>query len=314
MEDVQPLSEQTARTLLSILAPGSELVSITVADGSFSNYTHIVTARLKDGSPYKIVVRRYKVFGDYDRGEKAIREFKTFELLHQYQVPGPEALHLDPTGDVLGIPGIVTRFVEGKLIMDAPATPLDWARKLARTLAKIHSLPLDEATKTFLLRGNSEASWFLKSDSPPGYMQAYPNGTDLWHLMKGLYPKLQADIHSLLHIDYWYGNILWHEDQISAVIDWEEAAYGDAAYDVAYALMNITLMGFPQAADEFLNVYQAELGREIKNLAFWKLAACVRPMTDPQDWKVAGAEGDNTSIFLKFIEDAKMEIWRNGRL
>lgn len=39
------LSEQTARTLLNVLAPNSELLSIAVPEGSFSNYTHIVTAR-----------------------------------------------------------------------------------------------------------------------------------------------------------------------------------------------------------------------------------------------------------------------------
>jgi aminoglycoside phosphotransferase (APT) family kinase protein len=79
-------------------------------------------------------------FGDYDRSEKALREFKTFEYLHRYGIPAPEPLNLDDSGSLLGTPGIVTRFVPGKLIMTAPANPPDWARKLAVTLAKIHSL------------------------------------------------------------------------------------------------------------------------------------------------------------------------------
>ena len=123
--DENNLSEQTANSLLNIIKPGSELTSIAVADGSFSNYTHIVTAQVKDGSPYKVVVRRYKVFGEYDRGEKARREFKTFQLLNQHKVPAPEALFLDDTGVVLGIPGIVTRFVEGSLMMDTPTDQMD---------------------------------------------------------------------------------------------------------------------------------------------------------------------------------------------
>jgi len=309
MEEItNNLSEQTARTLLSILAPGSALTSIAIPNGSFSNYTHIVTAQLKDGSPYQVVVRRYKVFGDYDRGEKARREFQTFELLNQHKVPAPEALYLDEKGDVLGIPGIVTRFVEGTHKMDTPSDPLDWARKLARTLAKIHSIQCGEAEQKFLLKGNSEATWFLKYDEPPQYMQEYPGGADLWHMLRELSSKLQADTPVLLHIDYWSGNILWHENEISAVIDWEEAAYGDPAVDVAYARMNIILMGLPDAADEFVRVYELETGHALKNLGFWELAASVRPMTDPEDWKVAGTSGQNTSIFLKFIEDAKKKV------
>lgn len=302
------LSEHIAHKVLNILAPQSELFSITVPDGSFSNYTNIVTAKLKDGSFYKIVVRRYKVFGDYDRGEKAVREYKTFKLLNQYQVPSPEALYLDETGEVLEIPGMVSKFVNGKLIMDAPADPFDWASKLAKTLAKIHSISCGEEEQKFLLDGNSEASWFLRFDAPPKYMQDYSGGTDLWHLTKKLYPQIESVQPSLMHIDYWSGNILWHENEISAVIDWEEASYGDPAYDVAYARMNMILMGLPEAADEFLRVYEFETGSKIKNLGFWELASAVRPMTDPVDWKINGDEGENTNFFLKFIEDAKKKL------
>jgi len=43
--------------------------------GSFSNHTHLVEASLPDGEPIKLVVRRYQEYGDYDRGEKARREW-----------------------------------------------------------------------------------------------------------------------------------------------------------------------------------------------------------------------------------------------
>jgi len=302
------LSEQTARHILEIVLPGSALTSIKVPDGSFSNYTHIVTAQLPDGNFRQIVVRRYKVFGNYERGEKARREFKTFELLNQHHLPAPEALYLDENGDVLEIPGIVTGFVEGKLLMDTPSEPLEWARKLAKMLAKIHSIPCGEEQQQFLLKGNAEASWVVKYDQPPAYMQNYPGGVDVWQWMRQHYPNIQTDIPVLLHLDYWSGNILWHANKISAVIDWEEAAYGDPAVDVAYARMNMILMGVPEAADEFRRVYESARGYRVKNLGFWELAASVRPMTDPIDWKVAGADGDNKDIFVTFIEDVKKKI------
>lgn len=303
-DTIGDLSETTTRNLLGAIAPGSVLESIRVADGSFSNYTHIVNARLKDGNLYKVVVRRYKIFGDYDRGEKARREFRTFELLNQHNIPAPEALYLDETGDVLEIPGIVTRFVEGSLLLEAPPDPMDWARKLARTLAKVHSIPIGDDEKKFLLKGNAEATWFLKPEEPPEYMKNYAGGEGVWQTLHERLPSIQFNSPTLMHIDYWSGNILWHENEISAVIDWEEAAYGDPIYDVAYARMNIFLMGLADAADEFLRVYQSESGIKIRNLGFWGLAATVRPMIDPVDNNVASGEGFDR--LQKFISDTQL--------
>ena len=304
MDDVNlALAEETARAVLNLVTPGSELISITTAQGSFSNYTHILTSRLQNGSLYRIVVRRYKLFGNYDRGEKARREFKTFELLNRYGIPAPAALYLDETGEVLEIPGIITRFVEGSLLLDAPSDPVVWARKLAGTLANIHAIPCGAEEQEFLLKGNPEASWFLNSDGPPGYMQAYPGGSELWQILRNRFPNIEPDLPVLLHLDYWSGNILWYEDEISAVIDWEEAAYGDPAVDAGYAAMNMVLMGLPEAADEFIKAYEAQTGRELRNLGFWELAAAVRPMIDPEVWKIHKPPGSNR--FQNFIEGAK---------
>ena len=303
------LNELQAEKILALLkrvATGSSLLNVELLPGSFSNHTHLVETRLPNGKPYKIVVRRYKIFGDYDRGEKARREFKTFELLNQHQVPAPQALLLDETGEILGAPGIVTRFVEGSLLLEAPSDAMDWARKLAKMLAKIHSIPCGKNQQNFLLKGNAEASWFLKYDSAPKYMQDYPGGADLWQMLRELYPNIREVHPSLLHIDYWSGNILWHKNEISAVLDWEEAAYGDPAIDVGYARMNMFLMTLPEAADEFLSVYESHMGHKVENLGFWELAAAVRPMTDPVDWKVTNTPGLN--ILLKFIEAAKKRV------
>ena len=297
---------ESARALLDLLAPDSELISFSIAEGSFSNYTHVLTARHKDGRPYRVVVRRYKVFGNYDRGEKAQREFKTFELLNRHAVPAPEPLLLDVSGDTLGLPGIVVSFVEGSLLLDAPPDPLIWARKLAGTLAKIHSITCGEEEQEFLLKGNAEASWFLNSESPPAYMQAYPGGSELWSLLQDQLPKVERVSPVLLHIDYWSGNILWHENEISAVIDWEEAAYGDPAIDVGYAAMNMALMGLTEAGDEFIRTYESKTGRVLRNLGFWELAAAVRPMIDPQDWQIHQPPGSDR--FQQFIEQAKIKI------
>ena len=101
------LPPETAQTLLEKIAPGSRLQSVELLPGSFSNHTHLVEARLPNGGTLKCVVRRYQVYGDYDRGKKARREFKAFELMNRSGIPSPEPLFLDNTGGLLGAPGIV---------------------------------------------------------------------------------------------------------------------------------------------------------------------------------------------------------------
>ena len=88
----------------------------------------------------------------------------------------------------------------------------------------------------------------------------------------------------MVHIDYWPGNVLWDQGQITAVVDWEEAAYGDPAIDVAYCRMEMFLSGRGHVADEFLDAYQTEVGMQVANLGFWELAASARPMFNPEGW------------------------------
>ena len=100
-------ARETVHALLQQIAPGSDLLAIESLPGSYSNLTHLVDARTADGSSFRVVVRRYKVFGSYDRGEKARREFSTFQLLQRNGIPSPQPLYLDETGAVLGSPGNV---------------------------------------------------------------------------------------------------------------------------------------------------------------------------------------------------------------
>jgi aminoglycoside phosphotransferase (APT) family kinase protein len=299
------LSEETAHELLARLCPGSSLMNVTLMPGSFSNHTHLVEARSEDGRVSRYALRRYQVFGNYDRGEKARREFKAFELMNRRGIPSPEPLLLDDTGELLGVPGIVEGFVEGRLMLETPEDPIDWARKAAVMLARIHSIPLSEADRSFLLKSNDEAVWFLyfPGGKPPDYMSSFPGGAELWEMIRDLHPRVKPVPPGLIHGDFWEGNILWNEGEISAVLDWEEAGYGDPAIDVSYALMNLRLRGLDTAAEAFLQAYESERGRKLENLGFWQLAAAVRPMVDLIDWNMDRPE--NMGRFKEFIAEAE---------
>jgi aminoglycoside phosphotransferase (APT) family kinase protein len=223
------------------------------------------------------------------------------QLLKNHGLPVPEPLYLDDTGKILGSPGIVTRYVPGKLHMARPYPP-QWAEILAKTLARIHTLPINASETPFLLDANSEVLWFLKSkESAPEYISDHPKGNALWQAMLDYLPKLISVEPSLVHIDYWSGNILWDEGTISAIVDWEEAAQGDPEIDVAYCRMDMILCGMREAADTFLTAYEKETGRPVSNLGFWELAAAVRPMFKPEGWI---SESPSKERFADLVDEA----------
>ena len=91
-------------------------------------------------------------------------------------------------------------------------------------------------------------------------------------------------------MDYWHGNVLWHENRVSAVVDWDFASFGDPAIDVAYFRMNMYLRGVKVAADIFLKCYEEGSGAAVQNLGFWEMAAAARPLPDPVLWIPASRE------------------------
>ena len=281
-------SQETVRALLEVIAPGSTISRIRPLAGSYSNFTHLVEALSADGSPSRVVMRRY-VYGD--RAKKARVEFSTLAFLQEHGIPAPEPLYLDEHGTLLGSPGIVTSYVPGQQIM-CPSDPVKWARALATMLVRIHSVPCNAAARDFLLDANSEATWFVHPGVVPDYMNAHPDGAMVWQAVHAtdsdpptdsdphLLPDIQQEEPTLVHLDYWRGNVLWDQGQITAVVDLEEAAYGDPGIDVAYCTMELVIMGMIEAAEEFLSAYEAETGRQVANLGLWELAAAARPMAD----------------------------------
>lgn len=143
---------------------------------------------------------------------------------------------------------------------------------------------------------------FLRSGAVPDYMNAHPDGAAVWQLTRKLSPNLQQVQPKLVHLDYWPGNVLWDRGRIAAIVDWEEAAYGDPGIDVAYCRMEMCLSGMGEVADMFLETYEAQAGRQVANPGFWELAAAARPMFNPRGWIT---ESPAKEEFGAFIAEAR---------
>ena len=266
------------KEIVEAVAPGHRLLSVTPAQAAFTNTVQILDTVSPAGNRLRLVVKRMT---DDPDPERATADFHGLRIARKYGIPAPEPLLLDAAGELLGAPGIVTTFVDGTQNAN-PSDPIAWARDVAELLLRIHDARPNADDRRHIYDGKEMGLYFLSGDWPER-MAGHPLSDTIYNVIRELREGLVADRPVFLHMDYWPGNILWVDGRISAVVDWDAAAYGDPALDVGYFRMDAYLRGIKEAADPFLEYYQASSG-PVRNLGFWELACAARPLPDPAAW------------------------------
>ena len=303
-----------AQLVVDSVAPGSRLISIAPATAAFTNAVHVLNTVSSNGQRRRFVVKRMT---DEPDPERATADFHGLQIARRHGIPAPEALLLDAMGEVLGTPGIVTRFVQGRQIAN-PEDPVKWARDLADLLLRIHDVSPDADERQGIYDGNDLGLYFLTGHWPEK-MAGHPLSDAIYSAIGELRFGIRKVPSVFLHMDYWPGNVLWVDGRVSAVLDWDAAGYGDPALDVGYFRMNMYLRGIKEAADIFLEHYEAARG-PVVNLGFWELARAAGPLPDPAAWIPfsrqmgdLGATDDRADTdYYEFVEDA-MRRAREGR-
>ncbi len=281
------LTTERAQYIVKTVAPGYELGSVESAFGSFTNDTRILDCRTPAGSHVRFAVK-FMVDKPDLAPRIATAHFHALGLARAHGVPVPEPIYLDDLGSVLGVPGIVTRHVVGRQEAD-PQDPVKWANTLADILLRIHDIRLSDEDRMTLIDGVQDFLYFLEGDWPQR-MSGHPLSTVIFDALRERKSAIVLDTSRFVHMDYWHGNVLWHENRVAAVLDWDFAGFGDPAIDVAFFRMNMYLRGIKAAADIFLKHYEAGSGARVQNLGFWELAAAAHPLPAPALWIPASRE------------------------
>ena len=303
-----------AQRVVDAVAPGSRLLSITPAAAAFTNAVHVLDTVSSEARLDRFFVKQMT---DEPDPERPTADFHGLQIARRHGIPAPEPVLLDATGDLLGVPGIVTRFVRGRQIAN-PEDPVMWARDLADLLIGIHDASPDAIERRGIYDGNELGLYFLTGDWPEK-MAGHPLSEAIYAAIRELRYGLRKVPPVFLHMDYWPGNVLWLDGRVSAVLDWDAAGYGDPALDVGYFRMNMYLRGIKAAADIFLEHYEAARG-PVVNLGFWELASAARPLPNPAAWIPEsreigdlGATDDRAETDYYEFVDRAMRRAREGR-
>jgi aminoglycoside phosphotransferase (APT) family kinase protein len=256
-----------------------------------------------DGHDSKLIVRRHGNVDLTHNPHIARDEFRLLQIAQTHGLAAPRPHYVDESCDLFPTPVLVIDFIDGET--DFAPTDFDgYLSQMATQLARIHAVP-----------GSPDLAFLPRQDKGFGERPAMLDtsmGEDrIRDALESAWPLTQTNPSTLLHGDYWPGNILWHDGHLAAVIDWEDAHVGDPLSDLSNARLEILWAFGPDASRAFTDHYTALARRDFTNLPYWDLCASLRPCGKLRGWDLdAPTEQrmrDRHAIFTGRAIDALME-------
>lgn len=266
-----PSEDQKFERLVRRIAPQSKLLRTWYLEGGSSAAMTAFEIEHTDGKKSKLIVRRPSG-GSFKRNPAAAaNEFKLLQVTHGLGLATPVPYHLDESGTIFATPYLVIEYIEGKPEF-GPSNLADYLSQLAVHLAKIHGVDLTDLDLSFLPRKANRCPELSRRE-PAAFDESLG---DIREALGSIRPLPERNPSVLLHGDFWPGNVLWQEDKLVAVIDWEDATVGDALTDFAISRLDIGLIFGIDALDCFTHHYKSMLSLDYTNLPYWDLCASLR--------------------------------------
>jgi aminoglycoside phosphotransferase (APT) family kinase protein len=261
----------------------SKLLRIWQMEGGISAQVTALEIEQANGQLRKMIVRRHGAVDLQHNPQIAADEFKLLQVTRSAGLATPALYYVDPLGDIFSTPCIVVEYIEGQ----PEFTPTDlgaYIRQFALHLSSIHRVDCSNADLSFLPQ---HAERYAAKLSEPA---ASEEGR-IREALQSVWPLPQMNPFVLLHGDYWPGNILWRNDQLVGIIDWEDAAIGDPLADLANSRLEILWAFGIDSMQHFTRGYQSMTSIvDFDYLPYWDLCVALR-----QVGKIAGFGVDAAS-------------------
>ena len=240
--------------------------------GGSSALTLELQLRLPNGNSESVVLRRY--------GERDLRqnprvaecEFRLLGVAARLDLPVPGPILLGEPDDDWPTPFVVVKRVDGE--PDFAPPDLDaHLRRLAETLAAIHRVdPQAEGLGILPVRADSMAAVMseLSQDADDFLFQRRISDA-----LRAAWPFPNHNPPTLLHGDFWPGNVLWKDRELASIIDWEDAKIGDPLSDLANARLELLWAFGWDAMRDFTRMYLDAVRLDAAGLLYWDLFAAL---------------------------------------
>ena len=252
-----------------------KLENIRELAGGSSAEIYRATTTLPSGDTGDVVIRVC---------DSAELEFKLMTLLRRHAVAVPKVHHLELSDTQFAKPFFVIDYVDGVMAL----APEDWGRfadQAADALLAVHGV--DSAEIDYL----PTLTEFWGEDVAATLPQF--RASEITTALKSATLQ-RCNEPTLLHGDFWPGNVLWREGQIVSVIDWEDAVFGDPLIDLAIARLDQVWIFDWETMERFTERYRVAAGVDFGDLAYWELCAALR---------MARIIGQDIEGWIRYFED-----------
>lgn len=276
-----PKDQENFSQLVQRIHPQGKLIRAWSLEGGVSAQTTALEVQPPDGTTQKLVVRQH--------GERDLRrnprvaedEFTLLKHLDENGLAVPKPYFADSSNQILSSPFVMVEFVEG--IVEFEPDNLDaYLAQFATHLANIHQVDCSQLnlSKSFRQRQRCEE----KIQHQPEKLDDSIEEGRVRDLLKSNWPWTQTNETALLHGDFWPGNLLWRNGQLAAVIDWEDAHFGDPLSDVAISRAELAIYLGVEVMEAFTEQYQSIRSIDLTNLPYWDLYAVLRYPFNIAEW------------------------------
>lgn len=255
------------------LAPSGRLLSAHNLAGGISAEMTAVEFERADGSVQKVIIRRPGEAALKYNPNMARHEFNRLHLVRSLGLPVQTPIYLDESGEVFPTAYLVMEYIEGESVY-SPRDLKNFLEQYAAQLATIHKVTIASADLSSLVRQTA-----IFPETPrarPAVLDGEFDDLRIRAVLEANQPIVRENPVALLHGDFWPGNILWRNDQLVAVIDWEDAQVGDPLYDFAISRMDIHSLFGREAMEQFSSAYRAQMSIAYSQLPYWDLNAALR--------------------------------------
>lgn len=263
------------------LDPHNKLLRTWTLEGGVSARVTALELLRPDGHRQKMLVRQH---GERDRKHNpqiAADEFRLLQLVHSAGLATPKPYFLDTSEEIFSLPYLVMEYIEGEPEF-APVDLPDFLLQFARHLCRIHQIDSSTADLSFL--PNVEQNYTEKLRERPANTDESLGEGRIRDVLKAVWPLTQRNPSALLHGDFWPGNTLWKDGQLTAIVDWEDATHGDPLADVANSRLEILWAFGIDAMQRFTYQYQSLTSLDFTHLPYWDLCAALRPIAQLAHW------------------------------